>query len=80
VLFRGLIASLERSLRRTRVAIQLAPEKSEITGITTDHVRWYFEDYLAKDDVRIYWGSSLDFIKELQQRWTEFNEQNGSSS
>jgi hypothetical protein len=80
VLFRGLIASLERSLRRTRVAIQLAPEPPEVTGITADHVRWYFEDYLAKDDVRIYWGSSLDFIKELQQRWTDFNERNGSSS
>jgi hypothetical protein len=79
VLFRGLIASLERSLRRTRVAIQLAPEPPEITGITAEHVRWYFEDYLAKDDVRIYWGSSLDFIKELQQRWMDFNERNGSS-
>lgn len=76
VLFRGLIASLERSLRRTRVAIQLAPQPPDNSGITADHVRWYFEDYLAKDDVRIYWGSSLDFIKELHQRWTEFNERN----
>ena len=76
VLFRGLIASLERSLRRTRVAIQLAPESPEIAGITADHVRWYFEDYLAKDDVRIYWGSSFDFIKELHERWTDFNERN----
>jgi hypothetical protein len=80
VLFRGLIASLERSLRRTRVAIQLAPESSEIAGVTADHVRWYFEDYLAKDDVRIYWGSSLDFIKELHERWTDFNERNESPS
>ena len=74
VLFRGLIASLERSLRRTRVAIQLAPKSPEIAGITADHVRWYFEDYLAKDDVRIYWGSSFDFIKELHERWEDFND------
>lgn len=76
VLFRGLIASLERSLRRTRVAIQLGPHPPENSEITVDHVRWYFEDYLAKDDVRIYWGSSFDFIKELNERWTEFNERN----
>lgn len=76
VLFRGLIASLERSLRRTRVAIQLAPQPRENSAITADHVRWYFEDYLGKDDVRIYWGSSFDFIKELHERWTEFNERN----
>jgi hypothetical protein len=76
ILFRGLIASLERSLRRTRVAIQLGPQPPENSEITVDHVRWYFEDYLAKDDVRIYWGSSFDFIKELNERWTEFNERN----
>lgn len=76
VLFRGLIASLERSLRRTRIAIQLAPQPPENAGISADHVRWYFEDYLGKDDVRIYWGSSLDFIKELHERWTEFNGRN----
>lgn len=73
VLFRGLIASLERSLRRTRVAIQLAPESPQIAGVTADHVRWYFEDYLGKDDVRIYWGSSADFIKELHERWEAFH-------
>lgn len=76
ILFRGLIASLERSLRRTRIAIQLGPQPPENSEITPDHVRWYFEDYLGKDDVRIYWGRSLDFIKELQERWTEFNERN----
>ncbi len=72
VLFRGLIASLERSLRRTRVAVQLVPDPPAIEGITQDHVRWYLEDYLAKDDVRVYWGSSFDFIKELRERWEDF--------
>ncbi len=73
ILFRGLIASLERSLRRTRVAVQLTPKPPANAAVTTDHVRWYFEDYLTKDDVRVYWGSSLDFIRELQERWEEFN-------
>jgi hypothetical protein len=76
ILFRGLVASLERSLRRTRIAIQLGPQPPENPEVTADHIRWYFDDYLGKDDVRIYWGSSLDFIKELQERWIEFNERN----
>jgi hypothetical protein len=74
ILFRGLIASLERSLRRTRIAVQVEPQPPELVGITVDHIRWYFEDYLTRDDVRIYWGSPLDFIKELKERWEEFNE------
>jgi hypothetical protein len=74
ILFRGLIASLERSLRRTRIAVQVEPQPPELAGITVDHIRWYFEDYLTRDDVRIYWGSPLDFIKELKERWEEFNE------
>ncbi len=73
ILFRGLIASLERSLRRTRIAVQVEPQPPELVGITVDHIRWYFEDYLTRDDVRIYWGSPLDFIKELKERWEEFN-------
>jgi hypothetical protein len=72
VLFRGLIASLERSLRRTRVAVQIAPEPAALDSITEDHVRWYLEDYFAKDDVRVYWGNSFDFISELRQRWEDF--------
>lgn len=72
VLFRGLVASLERSLRRTRIAVQLTPESAE--GMTEEAVRWYLEDYMAKDDIRIYWGSSFDFIEELKGRWEKFNE------
>lgn len=74
ILFRGLIASLERSLRRTRIAVQLEPQPPELAGITVAHIRWYFEDYLTRDDVRIYWGSCSDFIKELKERWEKFNE------
>ena len=74
VLFRGIIASLERSLRRIRIAVQVAPKPGQIEGITEDDVRWYLEDYLARDDVRVYWGSSFDFIKELKERWEIFND------
>jgi hypothetical protein len=76
VLFRGLIGSLERSLGRIRIAVQLTPEPPEAGGITQEQVQQYLEDYLAKDDVRVYWGEACDFAKELQGRWEAFNEAN----
>lgn len=73
ILFRGLVASLQRGLRRTSIAVQLEPEPPEVGRITEAHVRDYLEDYLAKDDVRVYWGDSFEFVKELRARWEEFN-------
>jgi hypothetical protein len=74
VLFRGLIASLERSLRRTSVAVQLRPEPPDTADITESQVREYLQEYLSRDDVRVYWGDSFEFIRELKGRWEEFND------
>jgi len=74
VLFRGLIGSLERSLGRIRIAVQLAPEPPSVEGITQDQVLTYLEEYLDRDEVRIYWGKASDFVQELQMRWEAFNE------
>jgi hypothetical protein len=73
VLFRGLIGSLERSLGRIRIAVQLAPEPSSSEGITQDQVLTYLEEYLGRDDVRIYWGKASDFVQELKERWEILN-------
>jgi hypothetical protein len=72
-LFRGLIASLERSLRRTRIIQLLTPESPKINSFTADRVRGYVEDYLAKDDVRVYWGDPTSFTQELMERWRQFS-------
>jgi hypothetical protein len=72
ILFRGLVASLERSLRRTSIAVQLNPEPPSLQGITQAQVRQYVEGYLSRDDVRVYWGDSFEFIKELRARWEDF--------
>lgn len=75
VLFRGLITSLERSLRRASIAVQLNPEPPGLEGITAADVRTYVEEYLARDEVRVYWGDSFEFIRELRRRWERFNGQ-----
>jgi hypothetical protein len=73
ILFRGLITSLERSLRRASIAVQINPDPPEGAGITTADVRAYVEEYLVRDEVRVYWGDSFEFIKELRRRWEKFN-------
>jgi hypothetical protein len=73
VLFRGLITSLERSLRRSSIAVQLNPEPPALEGVTAADVRDYVEEYLARDEVRVYWGDSFEFIQELRRRWERFN-------
>lgn len=72
ILFRGLVAALQRSLRRTSIAVQLVPQLPGGRQINESHVRNYLQDYLAKDDVRIYWGDSFEFIKELRARWEAY--------
>ncbi|MCB0211494.1 MAG: SIR2 family protein [Anaerolineae bacterium] len=73
ILFRGLVASLQRGLRRTSIAVQIEPKPPETGAITIAQVRDYLQDYLAKDDVRVYWGDSFEFVKELRARWEDFN-------
>lgn len=73
ILFRGLVAALQRNLRRTSIAVQLVPQLPDGRQINESHVRNYLQEYLAKDDVRIYWGDSFDFIKELRARWEAYS-------
>lgn len=73
VLFRGLISSLERSLGRIRITVQLVPEPDQSRAITREQVQKYLEDYFAKDDIVVYWGKARDFARELRERWEEFN-------
>jgi hypothetical protein len=74
ILFRGVVTSLERSLRRASIAVQINPDPPTIAGITTADVRAYVEAYLARDEVRVYWGDSFEFVKELRRRWEVFND------
>ncbi len=73
ILFRGLVTSQARRFRRTNVAVQLAPPPPEAKNIAPDGVRRYLKEYLDENDVRVYWGDSFEFIKELRQRWEDFN-------
>ncbi|MDA8136823.1 MAG: SIR2 family protein [Desulfobacteraceae bacterium] len=68
VLFRGLVGSLEKSLRRISVAVQLPPEESDKEQKKS---QFFLEKYFQNTDVRIHWATARDFIKELMERWRQ---------
>ncbi|MBE9534236.1 MAG: SIR2 family protein [Proteobacteria bacterium] len=69
VLFRGLINSMEGSLRRLSVAVQLPPDASEPERLKAQS---YLTEYFKNTDVRVYWGTARDFSTELKERWEKF--------
>ena len=68
VLFRGLIAQLEGSLRRVSVTAQLLPELVNDLAPTKKQAQEYLNEYFGKIDVRVYWGTAREFSSELRQR------------
>jgi hypothetical protein len=73
VLFRGLITSMEPSLRRISVTVQLPPKPIDGSDITQQRAQAYLDKYFDKIDVRVYWGTAREFAAELRRRWKEFS-------
>jgi hypothetical protein len=65
VLFRGLVSSMEASLRRISVAVQLSPEDQNVQN--------YLADYFGNINVKVYWGTAREFSAELRERWEGFS-------
>lgn len=69
VLLRGLVGSLEASLRRINVAVQLPDTSADTERQKAKH---YLTKYFGKTDVRVYWGTANEFTAELRERWETF--------
>ena len=71
VLFRGLVAATEASLRRISVTVQMPPLPDDVTDATREKVQIYLNQYFDATDrrMRVYWGTSNEFLTELNQRW-----------
>jgi hypothetical protein len=67
VLFRGLVMSTERSLRRISITVQLPPTTDAQTSIQ-QRMQKYLDDYFSRIDMRVYWGTAREFAAELRQR------------
>ena len=75
VLFRGLVTSLESSLRRISVTVQLPPA-NEAPESTPQQVQNYLDEYFNRTDMRVYWGTAREFAAELRRRWRRFSNGN----
>jgi hypothetical protein len=78
VLFRGLVSSVEQSLRRISVTVQLPPlQNADVPGSSHSEIQAYLARYFDQIDIRVYWGSAQEFMSELRTRWKEFQDNNG---
>lgn len=69
VIFRSLVLSMEDSLRRMSVAVQLLPDAG---GQGRDEAIAYLTKYFGGMEIRIYWGTAKEFAAELRERWRAF--------
>ena len=78
VLFRGLVTSAEKSLRRISLTVQLPPTPDpSMPGANQSDVQTYLSKYFDQIDIRVYWGTAHEFMTELGTRWEEFLKTNG---
>jgi hypothetical protein len=71
VMFHLLASYLEIATSRTHVAVQIAPLPDQAPEDQRKRVQSYMDLYFEKYkklDIRIYWGSSGEFLKELRDR------------
>jgi len=70
VIYRGLVQSMEGSLRRLNVTVQMKPPDDHAGD--TDAAEKYLSDYFEDLKVRVYWGTAGQFAHELLDRWRKF--------
>lgn len=58
-----------RRSRYAHLGVQIDPDESR--NLDPRRARKYMESYFQNADISIYWGNSTDFIKELNQQWSQ---------
>jgi hypothetical protein len=75
VLLRSLVSADEASAQFSRalIAAQLDTGSSD----DSEHMRKYLENYFKYKKISIYWGPSLDFVRELRENYSSLTKQPG---
>jgi hypothetical protein len=63
VIHRGLVMGGEQSLRRLSITVQLRRDEP---------ARDYLDRYFSAMKVRVYWGTAVEFMAELEERWAAY--------
>jgi hypothetical protein len=76
-LFRSIVIFLQKGLKKTHVAVQIAPKfGSEPSGEQIERAQKYFNRYFETRNVKVYWGPCQEFVAELRRRWEEAEDDN----
>lgn len=70
VIYRGLVQSMEGSLRRLSVTVQMKPPDDHAGN--TEAAEKYLDGYFADLNVRVFWGTAGQFANELLERWRNY--------
>lgn len=65
-IFRGIVNSMEKVLRRLSVSVQFPRPKKKLA-------LEYLTEYFKTTDVLVYWGKAREFARDLRERWEKFN-------
>jgi hypothetical protein len=68
-LYRGLVESMDGSLRRLSVTVQMTPPDGH-SGDPTQ-AEQFLAQYFERLNVRVYWGTAAQFATELRNRWNQ---------
>lgn len=72
VLFRGLVTTMDATLRRLSVSVQLPPD--DVPPEKRQKVQEYLARYFGNiGGVQVFWGTASEFAVELRNRWTNFS-------
>lgn len=77
VLLRSIIGQEggSRRYKYSHVAVQVDPEEGHF--LEPERARRFLEQYFQADDIRIYWGSAEDFIRDLVEQLPAATESSG---
>jgi hypothetical protein len=67
VLMHGLVANLNQRIRFKHVAVQL--EFEEAGEADTTAVQAFLQQYFQDADINVFWGSTAQFVAELEEYW-----------
>jgi hypothetical protein len=70
VIFRRVLQSVDDSLRRISVTVQLPLE--DAVSPVGEEAQKYLDRYYEKMNIQVYWGTARQFVAELGQRWKVF--------
>jgi hypothetical protein len=68
VMFHGLRRAVPEVQRRRHISVQLTPEPGMSSPEAQQRAADYLDRYLARLNIKVYWGSTQDFCAELGRR------------